>query len=204
MPPTLYQKQRLILDYIKQYIKKYGHSPTLAEIAQAIGVRSLATVHEHLQSLVRKGVIRRYEGVVRGIEVLEKKIGETLAGVEVPILGFIAAGEPIETYTDPEATLQIAPFLLSGNRRSYVLQVKGQSMIEEGILDGDYVVVEEQETANNGEIVVALLEGGIATLKRFYKEKDHVRLEPANATMRPIIAKSVKIQGKVVGVIRKY
>ena len=204
MPPTLYKKQRQILDYLRDYIQERGHSPTLAEIAKAIGVRSLATVHEHLQTLVRKGVIRRYEGIVRGIEVLDNKIGRVLEGIELPILGFIAAGEPIETYTDPNATLQVAPFLLSGTKKSFVLQVKGSSMIEDGIFDGDYVVVEEQETANNGEIVVALLEGGVATMKRFYKERDHVRLEPANATMKPIIAKNVTIQGKVVGVIRKY
>jgi repressor LexA len=100
--------------------------------------------------------------------------------------------------------LQVAPFLLSGTKKSFVLQVKGSSMIEDGIFDGDYVVVEEQETANNGDIVVALLEGGVATMKRFYKERDHVRLEPANSSMKPIIAKNVTIQGKVVGVIRKY
>jgi repressor LexA len=204
MPPVLYKKQRQILDYLKDYTLQHGHSPTLAEIAKAIGVRSLATVHEHLQTLVRKGVIRRYEGVVRGIEVLDNKISRVLEGIELPILGFIAAGEPIETYTDPNATLQVAPFLLSGTKKSFVLQVKGSSMIEDGIFDGDYVVVEEQETANNGDIVVALLEGGVATMKRFYKERDHVRLEPANSSMKPIIAKNVTIQGKVVGVIRKY
>jgi len=204
MPPILYKKQRQILDYLRGYTLQHGHSPTLAEIAKAIGVRSLATVHEHLQTLVRKGVIRRYEGVVRGIEVLDNKISRVLEGIELPILGFIAAGEPIETYTDPNATLQVAPFLLSGTKKSFVLQVKGSSMIEDGIFDGDYVVVEEQEMANNGDIVVALLEGGLATMKRFYKERDYVRLEPANSSMKPIIAKNVTIQGKVVGVIRKY
>ena len=204
MPVTLYKRQREILEFIKQYIRKHGHSPTLVEIAQTLGLRSLATVHEHLQTLVRKGVIRRFEGVVRGIEVIDQKIGNLLEGIELPILGYIAAGAPIETYTDPNATLQVAPFLLSGNRRSYVLQVKGNSMINDGILDGDYVVVEEANQARNGEIVVAMLESGVVTLKRFYKEPTRVRLEPANAEMEPIFATNVQIQGKVVGVIRKY
>lgn len=204
MPVTLYKRQREILDFIKHYIRKYGHSPTLVEIAHALGLRSLATVHEHLQTLVRKGVIRRFEGVVRGIEVIDQKIGNLLEGIELPILGYIAAGAPIETYTDPNATLQVAPFLLSGNRRSYVLQVRGNSMVNDGILDGDYVVVEEANQARNGEIVVAMLESGVVTLKRFYKEPTRVRLEPANAEMEPIFATNVQVQGKVVGVIRKY
>ena len=204
MPITLYRRQKEILDFIKNYIKKNGHSPTLVEIANTLGLKSLATVHEHLQTLVKKGVIRRFSGVVRGIEVLDQKIGNALEGIELPILGYIAAGSPIETYTDPNASLQVAPFLLSGNRRSYVLQVKGNSMINDGILDGDYVVVEETNQARNGEIVVAMLESGVVTLKRFYKEPTRIRLEPANTEMSPIYATDVQIQGKVVGVIRKY
>ncbi len=204
MPVTLYKKQRQILDFINQFIQKYQHAPTLQEIASAIGVHSLATVHEHLETLVKKGVIRRFEGAVRGIEVLDQKMANFLEGVELPILGFIAAGAPIEPMTDPNASVSVSPTMISGRRRSYVLQVKGNSMIEDGILDGDYVVIEEQETATNGEIVVALLDNGMATLKRFYKEPNRIRLEPANATMAPIYATNVKIQGRVVGVIRRY
>ncbi len=204
MPITLYKRQKQILDFIKQYIDKYGYSPTLAEIADSIGVSSLATVHEHLQALIQKGVIRRFEGAVRGIEVVDQKISETLQGIELPVLGFIAAGQPILPYTDPDATIKVAPSMVSGKKRSYVLQVKGDSMIEDGILDGDYVIIEEQSTANNGDIVVALLDTGLATLKRFYKEPDRIRLEPANAAMQPIYTKSVKIQGKCVGVIRRF
>lgn len=204
MPITLYRRQKQILEFIKQYIDKYSYSPTLGEIAEAIGVSSLATVHEHLQALSNKGVIKRFEGAVRGIEVLDQKISAALKGIELPILGFIAAGQPIMTYTDPNATINVAPSMLSGKKRSYVLQVKGDSMIEDGILDGDYVIIEEQDTASNGDIVVALLENGLATLKRFYKEATRIRLEPANSAMQPIYVTEVKIQGKCTGVIRRF
>lgn len=204
MPVIVYRKQRQILDFISQYIQKNGYAPTLQEIADAINVKSLATVHEHLQALIKKRLIRKYEGMVRGIEVLEKKVSDVLEGVELPILGYIAAGQPIQTYTDPSATMSVSPSMISGKKPTYVLQVKGESMIEDGILDGDYVIVERQETARNGEIVVALLDNGLATLKRFYKEANRIRLEPANSTMQPIYATEVEIQGKVIGVIRKY
>ncbi len=204
MPITLYRRQKQILDFIRQYIDKYGYSPTLGEIAESIGVSSLATVHEHLQALVNKGVIKRFEGAVRGIELVDQKISATLKGIELPILGFIAAGQPIMTYTDPDATVNVPAHMITGKKRSYVLQVKGDSMIEEGILDGDFVIIEEQTTANNGEIVVALLDNGLATLKRFYRESTRIRLEPANSAMQPIYATDVKIQGKCVGVIRRF
>lgn len=204
MPITLYRRQKQILDFIRQYIEKYGYSPTLGEIAESIGVSSLATVHEHLQALTQKGVIKRFEGAVRGIELIDQKISSALKGIELPILGFIAAGQPIMTYTDPDATVNVPAHMITGKKRSYVLQVKGDSMIEDGILDGDYVIIEEQTTANNGEIVVALLDNGLATLKRFFKEPNRIRLEPANAAMEPIYTTDVKIQGKCVGVIRRF
>jgi len=204
MPVTLYKRQKQILDYISQYIQKNGFSPTLQEIADALGVSSLATVHEHLTTMAKKGVIKRYEGAVRGIEIVDKKLGELTKGIELPVLGFIAAGAPIEPYTDPNATISIAPGMLSSKKRAFVLQIKGSSMVDEGILDGDFVVIEEQETANNGDIVVAVLENGFATLKRFFKEATRVRLEPANSQMAPIFAKNVRIQGRVVGVIRRF
>lgn len=204
MAITLYKRQKQILDFIRQYIDKYGYSPTLAEIADSIGVSSLATVHEHLQALVQKGTIKRFEGAVRGIEVLDQKISSSLKSIELPVLGFIAAGQPIMTFTDPDATINVPSSMISGKKRSYTLQVKGDSMIEDGILDGDYVVIEEQNVANNGDIVVALLDNGLATLKRFFKEPNRIRLEPANAAMEPIYATDVKIQGKCVAVIRRF
>jgi repressor LexA len=204
MPITLYKRQKQILDFIGQYIQKFGTSPTLQEIADSLGVSSLATVHEHLQTLVKKGVIRRFEGAVRGIELLDSKVGEAIDGIELPILGFIAAGSPIQPMTDPNATLKVASSMLSGKKRSYVLQVRGDSMIEEGILDGDFVVIEEKKEARDGEIVVALLDNGLATLKKFFKEATRIRLEPANSTMRPIYAQNVTIQGSVVGLVRRF
>jgi repressor LexA len=207
MPITLYRRQKQILDFLKQYIDKYGYSPTLGEIAEAIGVSSLATVHEHLQTLVSKGVIKKFDGAVRGIEVMDTKISNVMQGIELPVLGFIAAGQPIMTYTDPDATVKVSPNMISGKKRSYVLQVKGDSMIEDGILDGDYVIIEEQNTARDGDTVVALLENGLATLKKFYKEANRVRLEPANSSMSPIYVDNpdtLQIQGKCVGVIRRF
>lgn len=204
MAITLYRRQRQILDFIRQYIEKYDYSPTLGEIAESIGVSSLATVHEHLQALVQKGVIKRFEGAVRGMEIIDQKVSATLRGIELPVLGFIAAGQPIMTYTDPDASINVPASMLTGKKRSYVLKVKGDSMIEEGILDGDYVIIEEQNIASDGEIVVALLDNGLATLKRFFREPTRIRLEPANAAMEPIYATEVKIQGKCVGVIRRF
>lgn len=206
MAVTLYKRQRQIVDFIGQFIQKNGYSPTLSEIAGAIGVSSLATVHEHLQALIKKKIIRKYEGAVRGIELIEKHMSEALASVELPIMGFIAAGQPIQPYTDPDATMRIAPSLVSGKKRAFVLQVKGTSMIDEGIFDRDWVVIEEEDLLNvrDGDIVVALLENGLATLKRFFREKTRIRLEPANSTMSPIYATNVRIQGKLKAVIRKY
>jgi repressor LexA len=204
MPITLYKRQRQIIEFIGQYIQKFGTSPTLQEIADALGVSSLATVHEHLQTLVKKGVIKRFEGAVRGIELLDEKLSAAVDGVELPILGFIAAGSPIQPMTDPNATLKVAPTMLSGKKHSFVLQVRGDSMIEEGILDGDFVVIEEQPAVQDGDIVVALLDNGLATLKKFFREATRVRLEPANSTMKPIYAKNVTVQGKVVGLVRRF
>lgn len=205
MAVTLYKRQRQIVDFISQFIQKNGYSPTLQEIADAIGVSSLATVHEHLQALVKKKVVKKYEGAVRGLEIIDNKLAG-LSTMELPIMGFISAGRPIEPHTDPNASIRVSPTMVSGKKRSFVLQVKGDSMIEEGIFDRDYVVMEEinDDSVIDGDIVVALLDNGLATLKRFFKEKTRVRLEPANSSMSPIFATNVKIQGKCVGVIRRY
>lgn len=204
MAVTLYKRQRQILDFIAQYIQQNGYAPTLQEIANAIGVSSLATVHEHLQALERKKVIKRFDGQVRGIELMDRTFLSNAEGIDVPIMGYIAAGKPIEPYTDPDASFKVSPEMISGKKRAYVLQVKGQSMIEDHIDDGDYVVIEETQSVSNGDIVVALLDNGLATLKRFYKEVTRVRLEPANSAMSPIYATNVQIQGRVVGLIRKF
>lgn len=155
MAIVLYRKQREIIDFICQFIQKHGAAPTFREIAKAINVSSLATVHEHLQTLEKKGVIRREKGTMRAIEVVDKNLFRPSKGIELPILGLIAAGQPIEPYTDPNARISISPTLLSGKKRAYVLQVKGESLIDEGILDGDFVVIEETGEVKDGDIVVA-------------------------------------------------
>jgi repressor LexA len=201
MPAVIYDRERATLEFLTQYLKLHGRAPLLREICEAIGVTSPSTVFGELQQLADKGLIRIYPGRKRKIEILAPRREK---GVEVPILGYIAAGAPIEPYTDPNATMPVPPNLLGGQRRVFVLEVRGNSMMEEGILDGDFVVVEEQETASNGDIVVALLENGLATLKRFFREDNRIKLAPANSQMQPIYATSVQIQGKVVGVVRKY
>jgi repressor LexA len=204
MAPVFYKKQEQILDFIKQHIQTTGSAPTLREIADAINVSSLATVHEHLTALEGKKLIKRRSGKNRSIELLYEDVNIADTSFEAPILGYIAAGSPIEPFTDPNASFSIPASLVSGSKRTYVLQVKGESMIEEQIRDGDFVVIEQSDNANNGDIVVALLDNGMATLKRFFKEATRVRLEPANSTMSPIFVRNVRIQGKVVGLIRKY
>jgi repressor LexA len=203
MPPVIYYKQKEILEFIKQYIAANGSAPKLREIADAIGVSSLATVHEHLQALEKKGLIKRNPGGARGIELADY-VPEPAQAVEVPVLGYVAAGQPIEPYHDPNATIDIPPSMFSSNRRIFTLRVRGNSMIEAGILDGDYVVLAQQNYAKDGDIIVGLLDNGMATLKRYFKEKTRIRLEPANQSMSPIYAKNVWIQGKVIGVIRRY
>ncbi|MFA7676045.1 MAG: transcriptional repressor LexA, partial [Candidatus Shapirobacteria bacterium] len=163
-----------------------------------------------LSVLEKKGLIRRYKGAVRGIEVLDlpKQGNETekiaTSFIELPVLGFIACGAPIEPYTDPNATIGVNSNLVKAGDQSFVLQAKGDSMIDDGILSGDYVVVKEQKNANNGDIVVAVLRNGFATLKRYYQETSRIRLQPANSTMSPIYVTDVEIRGKVVAVIRQF
>lgn len=204
MPVTIYRRQEQILGFLRQFINAHHSAPTLSQIAQALGVSSLATVHEHLATLERKGLIKRNVGHSRSIELTDGFKESITQEFSLPVLGYIAAGAPIEPFTDPNATIGVAPWLISGIKRSFILQVRGESMVGDGIYDGDYVIIEQQETANNGDIVVALLDNGMATLKRYYKEATRIRLEPANARMSPIFARNVKVQGKVVGLVRKY
>lgn len=206
-PVTLYKRQKQIVDYISQYIQKNGTSPTLQEIANAMGLSSLATVHEHLEVLSTKGVIRRFDGAVRGIELVDEKFATNTSSIELPLVGYIAAGEPIQAIENPLSSVIVSSDLVSKTKRCFVLQVVGDSMIEDGILNGDQVVIQQQETAQNGDIIVALVDEEFATLKRYYLEKDgRVRLQPANSKMDPIYltASSLTIQGKVTGIVRKY
>lgn len=206
-PVTLYKRQKEILSFISQFIQKNNTSPTLQEIAKAMDLSSLATVHEHLTALEKKGLIKRYNGTVRGIEVLSDAVDTSMQGVELPLIGYIAAGRPIEAIENDLDTVMVSADLVSKTKRCYVLQVKGDSMIQEGIFDGDFVVIQQQNTANDGDIVVALINNSFATLKSFYREKNGtIRLQPANSKMDPIYVEpdEIQIQGKVTGVVRKY
>jgi len=207
MPGVLYRKEREILEFIVQFQKQYGYSPILSEIAQATGHKSISTIHSLIGSLVEKGYIQKVEGNTRVLKVKDEKIISRVTGNEpslsLPLMGYIAAGKPLEPHTDPNATFQISASMISGKKTAYVLQVKGSSMIEDGILDGDYVVIEKTEQATNGDIVVALVDNNLATLKRFYRENGRVSLKPANSQMDPIYPNSLTIQGKAVGIIRK-
>jgi repressor LexA len=206
-PVTLYKRQKEIVDYISQYIQKNNSSPTLQEIASAMGLSSLATVHEHINTLVKKGVLRKYEGAVRGLEIVSENFESNLSGIELPLVGYIAAGKPIDALENSYETVTVSPDMVSSVKKCFVLQVKGDSMIDEGIFNGDYVVIQKQDTADNGDIVVALLDNGFATLKTYYRESGgRIRLQPANPKMDPIYTteSDLIIQGKVTGVIRKY
>jgi repressor LexA len=206
MPAILYPRERQLLDFITQFIGRFGYAPTLKEIGEALNIHSPATVHEHVDRLRQKGFIRKLDGTARGLEVVAenyKPAGQN-ATMDLPVLGFIAAGAPLEPYTDPNFYISVAPSMIASSQPHYVLQVKGQSMIEDGIFDGDYVVIQHQQDAKNGDIVVALLPNGLATLKRIYFEKDKIKLMPSNSTMSPIFTTHVKIQGRCVGLIRKF
>lgn len=196
----LTRRQRQILDFLRAYHAENGISPTLEEIAEEFGVNKV-TIFGHVAELERKGLIRRPQrGVSRGLQIVEDQ--ETDSSQSLPILGSIAAGSPIEAIEDTE-TLDLGDLVPRG-REVYALRVKGESMIEDAIADGDIVLVERRAHAQNGETVVAVLEDGEATLKRFYREGNGIRLQPANASMQPILVPDVEIRGVVVGVVRRY
>jgi len=200
----LTRRQREIFDFVSQHIESKGYAPSFEEIARQFGFQSLATVHEHLTNLERKGFIRRTHNESRAIEVVPPK-GQTGA-TELPLLGLVAAGEPIEAITGDD-TLAVPDELVPRRGRSYVLKVRGSSMIDEQIRDGDFVIVEDRKTADNGEMVIALLGGVDVTLKKFYREPGGwIRLQPANPSVAPLRVneRDVVVQGVVVGVIRKY
>jgi repressor LexA len=200
----LTKRQKEILDYISSFIDERGYSPSFEEIAESFGYSSLATVHEHLSNLERKGYIRKAYNESRSVELTLPDAGAP--SIELPLLGAVAAGLPIEAITD-QATLAVPPDMVSRRRDNYVLRVEGNSMIEEQIRDGDYIVVQAQDTAEDGQMVVALVADDAATVKKLYRESGgRVRLQPANPTMDPIFvdASELKVQGVVVGVIRKY
>src|ERR1700752_3910563 len=202
------RRQREVYDFISRFVTEHGYSPSFEEIGDGLGLSSLATVHKHISNLEKKGLLTRDYNKSRSIDLLPPKgrlkqlMSVNTAGV-LPLIGRIAAGQPIEAVENPE-TIFLADFVRS--KEVFVLEVRGESMQDEHILDGDYVLVEKSKTAHNGDIVVALVESSDATLKRFYREGDSIRLQPSNVNMKPIIvpAAAVEVQGRVIGVLRKY
>lgn len=194
-------KQKRVLDYIVSYIADNAYAPSYREMADELGLSSPATVHQHVQALQKKGYLNAVDGEGRGV-MPTSKVYTSARSFELPLAGLITAGEPIEAVEQRETIAVPADFVSSHD--SFVLKVKGQSMIEDGILDGDYVVVERNFYPQNGDVVVALLDNTYATLKKYFREKDRIRLQPANAKMRPIYAKNPAIQGIVKAVMRRY
>jgi repressor LexA len=195
------RRQKEVLDFISDFVQRQGYSPSFEEIARGLKLSSLATVHKHINNLQNKGLLQRAHNRSRSIDVLPTRAKSK--GDRLPLLGRIAAGMPVESVATAES---ISMLDITGNREVYALQVRGESMRDEHIIDGDYVIIESTQTARQGEIIVALVEGSETTLKRYYREGDRIRLQPSNAEMEPIYvhAAAVAIQGRVLGVLRRY
>src|SRR6185503_4321908 len=200
---ALTPRQREVYDFVARFIEQRGFAPTMAEIGEQFGLRSPATVHQLLSALESQGLIRRVPHASRAIELVEQSAPEVIG--EIPLLGTVAAGRPIEAILSDE-TIAVPPDMM-GRGHTFALRVRGDSMIDEQIREGDFIIVESSSTATNGQTVVALVNGNEATVKKFYKGRGHIRLEPANDNYQPIIVSEpdhVDIQGVVIGVIRKY
>ncbi|RPJ60975.1 MAG: transcriptional repressor LexA [Acidobacteria bacterium] len=197
---SMTRRQQEILAFVKDFLSQNGYSPTLDEIAHHFGINSLNGVYKHLKALEQRGLIHRLSNQARSIQVIEK----TNPATTLPLLGRVAAGRPLEAVNTPEEICVPASFLTG--KSNYVLRVNGDSMIDEQIRDGDYVVMEQRQYANNGEIVIALVDGESATLKKYYREGSQIRLQPANEALDPILLDEnrVQVQGVVVGLMRKY
>jgi repressor LexA len=201
----LSKRQEDILAFIKEEVRAKGYPPSVREIGEAVGLASSSTVHGHLARLESKGLIRRDPTKPRAIEILDLSTTSNIpmqSVINVPIIGKVTAGLPITAIENVEEYFPLPASFVTGDENVFMLEIMGDSMIDAGILDGDYVVVKQQRTANNGDIVVAMTEEDEATVKRFYKEKDHFRLQPENQTLEPIILQNVSILGKVTGVFR--
>lgn len=199
----LTKRQREILNFLNEVIEQNGYAPSLEEVGHRFGLSSLATVHKHLTNLQDKGYIRRAWNRSRSVELIPSRLG--VSAVELPLAGTVAAGPPIDVIERTDETVAVPEDLL-GKQHTYALRVRGDSMIDEQIRDGDIVIVEDRKTANNGETVIAVLKGAVVTLKKFYRANGRIRLQPANETMEPLVldANNVEIRGVVVGVMRRY
>jgi repressor LexA len=208
IPKDLTKRQQEIFDFIKRYSANYGYPPTVRDIGKAVGLASSSTVHAHLSNLEKAGLLRRDPSKPRALEMLDKAATTAADAVKsvvkpsgLPLVGTVAAGQPILAEENIEDYVQV-PDLAGGDEGEYLLQIRGDSMKNAGILPGDYVVVRPQETATDGEIVVALV-GEEATVKRFFREDDHIRLQPENEAMEPIRSREARVIGRVVGVFRR-
>ncbi|MEX0748974.1 MAG: transcriptional repressor LexA [Candidatus Saccharimonadales bacterium] len=205
MKQTLTKKQKQMLDYIRAFAAENGYAPTFREIMDGLHYSSVATVAQHIENLVNKGFLYKRNNEARSIQLVDAEV-DTIDTRGLPVMGMIAAGEPITTLDNPNETLQVPNFMIKSDT-SYVLQVQGESMIEDGILSGDYIVVRENRVPQNGDVVVAMIGGDSATLKHFYREDGRIRLQPANSAYEPIYVEAdegLEIQGVVTGVVRAY
>ncbi len=202
MREQLTKRQRQILDFITDFSRDKGYAPSLREIGEHFGLSSPATIHAHVEALQKKGLLKKSFNEARSIEIVPADAVWAI-GLELPLVGVITAGEPIEAIEERE-TIAVPANFVSDSANSYVLRVRGESMIEDGILNGDYVIIERNPSPKNGDIVVALLNNAYATLKKFYRENKRIRLQPANSSMKPIYATDPLIQGVVKGVIRRF
>jgi repressor LexA len=197
----LTKRQQEIFEFVKRYVGEHGYPPTVRDIGKAIGLTSSSTVHAHLANLEKLGLLKRDPTKPRALEVLVDKARSAVSPGGLPLVGQVAAGSPVLADENIEEYVPV-PGIAGGDEGEFVLKVKGDSMVNAGILEGDHVIVRKQDTAKNGEIVVALV-GDEATVKRFFREQEHVRLQPENETMEPILTRDVKVLGRVVGVCRR-
>lgn len=200
----LTNRQKDVLDYIKSYIAMHGYPPAVREIGKALGLNSPATIQSHINALEKKGYLKKTNSKYRTLEIVgnNEYLNEDVA--QVPLLGKITAGSPIEAIETPDEYFSLPTYLIPKNEEIFTLKVSGESMIEAGIFDGDIVIVQRQNIARNGEIVVAMTDENEVTLKTFYKEQTHIRLQPENSTMKPIILPNCTILGKAIGLYRKF
>lgn len=196
----LTKKQVEIRDFVAKYNTERGYSPSLEDIKNELKISAVSTAHEHVSSLIKKGVLKRIKGMPRSLEVVNQKINDNI--ISIPLIGIIAAGRPIEALEVPDDVVEIAKDRRFQDGELYALRVKGNSMIGDGIFDGDIAIIRKQEWADNGDTAVAIIDDNEATLKRYYKEKGRIRLQPANPTFEPIFRKNVEVRGVAIKIIR--
>lgn len=208
MPGVLYRKEREVLEYIVQFQKQFGYSPTLKEIAQATGHRANSTIHSLIRSLVDKGYIQKVDGNTRVLKILDHNISSKMLGsqpsIELPVMGYLIDGKPLEPHEDPNASYQISTTLISGRKTAYILVIKGENLKKEGIMENDYIIIEKTDDVKDNDIVLVTIDKGVVYLKRYHKNSDSHALLPIHTQGEPVSVKDCVIQGKCVGVVRSF